>query len=95
MLPVLGMLLGMLHSYSAASELGAGPGHGPGLGAVSSDSLTLPLSVCNKLLTVENTREGREYQSHFYVLPAHGTDVTDAGCWDHCYPLYRLLTLGS
>lgn len=90
MLPV----LGTLHSHSAASELGAGPDHGPGLGAISSDSSTLPLSVCNKLLAVENTREGREYQSHFYVLPAHGTGVTDAGYWDCCYPLYRLLTLG-
>lgn len=52
------------------------------------------LSMYNKLLAVENTGEGREYQFHFIVLPAHGTGVTDADCWNYCFPLYRLLTLG-
>lgn len=86
--------LGNALGSSAASELGASPGHVPGLGTVSSDGSTLPLSLCNKLLTVENTREGREYQFHFYVLPAHGTGITDDGNWNHRFPLYRLLTLG-
>lgn len=88
---------GMLHSpsHSTASELGASPGRVPALGTVSSDSSTLPLSLCNKLLAVENTREGREHHFHVYVLPARDTGVTDAGYWNQYFSLYRLLTLGT
>lgn len=61
-----------------------------GLGTVNSDSL----SVYNRMLTVENTKEGREYRFYFNVLPAHGTSITDSDYWNHYFPLYRLLTLG-
>lgn len=59
-----------------------------GLGTVNSDSS----AMYNRMLAVENTKEGRKYQFHFNVLPAHGTSITDSDYWNHYFLLYRLLT---